>query len=296
MKTRNDPDLAHRLILHAARKAPAALCERLEEEWLADLQSRSGSVARLRLALGCCWATGVITRELGVPQLAASGAAASHRPLMGELRFDLPLLSRRTLSFLLIAGLHVLLIYAFATAFVQHVKVAIPAATHGEVIVETRPQPPPPPLTAGVSLTPVRTTDLVFTPPKDIDLNTDHDDNDLIRGTLTEPPGRQDAPPGRTVNRVPGGPGPGFPTTDDYYPDTSRRLAETGAATVRVCVDPQGRLTGDPALAQSSGTRRLDAAALKLARAGSGHYRPTTEDGEPVSSCYAYRIRFTLSN
>jgi hypothetical protein len=59
---------------------------------------------------------------------------------------------------------------------------------------------------------------------------------------------------------------------------------------------PQGRLTGAPELAKTSGIQRIDAAALKLARAGSGHYRPTTEDGAPVNSCYAYRIRFRLNN
>ena len=61
-------------------------------------------------------------------------------------------------------------------------------------------------------------------------------------------------------------------------------------------MDAQGRLTGDPLLARSSGSRRIDAAALTLARAGSGHYRPTTQNGQPVSSCYAYRIRFELNN
>jgi TonB family protein len=293
MKPRNDPDLAQRLILHAARKAPPTLSERLEEEWLADLQSRSGSVARLRLALGCCWATGVITREFRVPQLAASGAAAGHRPLLGELRFDLPLLSRRTLTFIVIAGLHVLLIYGFASGFAQHVRAVLPVLTHAEVIVESRPQPPPPPLKTALSLTPIRITDTVFTPPRDFDLSTD---TDPIPTTRNDPPGRPDPALRAAANRVPGGPGKGFPTTADYYPLASARLAETGAANVQVCVDPQGRLTADPVLARSSGSHRIDDAALKLARAGSGHYRPATEDGAPVSSCYAYRIRFELND
>jgi hypothetical protein len=33
-----------------------------------------------------------------------------------------------------------------------------------------------------------------------------------------------------------------------------------------------------------------------LARAGSGHYRPTTEDGRPVTACYPIKIRFELRN
>ena len=63
---------------------------------------------------------------------------------------------------------------------------------------------------------------------------------------------------------------------------------------MRVCVDGDGRLASDPLMAQSSGITRLDEAALKLAKAGSGHYRSTTEDGRPVSYCYPFRIRFEL--
>ena len=45
---------------------------------------------------------------------------------------------------------------------------------------------------------------------------------------------------------------------------------------------------------KSSGFARLDAGALALAKAGSGAYRSTTENGQPVTSCYAFRIRFQL--
>jgi hypothetical protein len=47
-------------------------------------------------------------------------------------------------------------------------------------------------------------------------------------------------------------------------------------------------------LESASGSARLDDAALKLARAGSGHYRATTEDGQPVNSCYPFGVRFQL--
>jgi TonB family protein len=73
-------------------------------------------------------------------------------------------------------------------------------------------------------------------------------------------------------------------------------MGEQGIATVQVCVDARGRLTADPTLAASSGSSRLDEASLRVARAGSGHYRPTTENARPVSACYAFRIRFKLQD
>jgi TonB family protein len=95
---------------------------------------------------------------------------------------------------------------------------------------------------------------------------------------------------------VTGGPRAGFPNTDDYYPPEARRLDETGTSVVSVCVDPRGRLTAAPALVTSSGVGQIDEGALRLAKAGSGHYRPTTEDGRPVSSCYSFRVRFELQD
>src|SRR6185312_12328141 len=105
------------------------------------------------------------------------------------------------------------------------------------------------------------------------------------------PPQRPTPPP---VKRVSGGPGKGFPATDDYYPAASIRLGEQGSAAIQVCVDPSGKLTAEPQVMKSSGSSRLDEGALRLAKAGSGHYRATTENGTPVSSCYGYLITFNL--
>jgi periplasmic protein TonB len=96
------------------------------------------------------------------------------------------------------------------------------------------------------------------------------------------------------VQRVAGGPGAGFPDTADFYPSLSIRLEEQGTSVVRVCVDSRGKLSSDPSTVRSSGSARLDEGALRLARAASGHYRPATEDGQPVSSCYPLGIRFQL--
>jgi TonB family protein len=102
--------------------------------------------------------------------------------------------------------------------------------------------------------------------------------------------------PTHLVARVAGGPGAGFPDTADFYPSVSIHLGEKGISTVQVCVDPRGRLTSDPITVQGSGSTRLDQGALRLARAASGHYRASTEDGQPVDSCYQFGVRFQLKN
>ena len=112
-------DLAYRLIVHAAIRAPAPLSERLREEWLADLHHRHGSLARLRLAAGCHWASFSITRDFQCAQLAASGAAGAPRALLGELASALlPRFSHRTVIFAVLASVQVgvgAIIYCYPT-------------------------------------------------------------------------------------------------------------------------------------------------------------------------------------
>lgn len=160
--------IAHRLIHRAARRVPDSLSERLKEEWLADFEVQRGAMARLRFALGCCWATNVIAHEHAVAAIAATSSAAGHGQLIRHPGEDFPFFSGRTITFVL--------------------------------------------------------------------------------------------------------------------------------ATVSVCVDGRGRLVSEPTLVESTGSTRLDDAALRLAKAGSGHYRATTEDGQTVNSCYPFRIRFELRN
>jgi TonB family protein len=65
-----------------------------------------------------------------------------------------------------------------------------------------------------------------------------------------------------------------------------------GAAEVRVCVDAAGKLAQDPELVQSSGDPDFDAAALQIARSGSGHYRPAKgPGGHPAPGCEQLSVR-----
>jgi len=134
---------------------------------------------------------------------------------------------------------------------------------------------------------------VVDVPPK-IDVEDDAPRQVVEKSPEPYSPSLPPETPIHVVQQVGGGPGAGFPETADFYPSLSIHLGEEGISTVRVCVDAKGRLTSEPTTVKGSGNARLDEGALKLARAGSGHYRATTEDGQPVNSCYAFGVRFQL--
>jgi TonB family protein len=277
-------ELTIRLIEHAARHTSPAFSQRLQEEWLADLAARAGRLSRLRLAAGCWWAANVIAREYAVTGLAVAGPnkAVAYAPLQAS-----GFLSPRTVALVLIACLHLALIYFLSIGVANRTAKAPPPP-----IVVLRAQnpnrtlPPPPPLPPKFAHPKIDTIE----PDIPIEVPAETQGLQNVSVDRSQQPNTSATPP--KVDRVIGGPGKGFPNTADYYPDASRRLGEKGVASVQVCVDAGGRLTSDPAITHSSGYSRLDAGALKLAKAGSGHYRPTIEDGRAVGSCFPFRIRF----
>ena len=282
---------ARYLVGCAARKAPPDLAERLEEEWLADLASRQRAFSRILFGLGCCWATRVIARDFGAAAAVAGSSASGQRLLVSYGGPDFSWLSRRTTALLAIVCLHVAAFYAYMSGFGQKAVPtspgwidAVPVAAQPR-IAHTPPRLPPP--TFAHRFVP-------NLPTPDLPLRFPADPTVITIAHSSQPAGA--LPPAKPAKWVIGGPGAGFPDTEDYYPSSIRRLDETGAAVVSVCVDPRGRLTAAPTLAGSSGIGQLDEAALRLATAGSGHYRPTTENGQPVGSCYAFRIRFQLED
>ena len=287
-----DLSLGRRLVGCAARKAPPSLAERLEEEWLADLMTRQGAFARIRFGLGCCWATRVIAREFGVAAAAAGSSASGQRLLVAYGGHDFSRVSRRTIALIAIVGLHVVVFYAYLSGLDQRV---VPTPTgwlnYIPVIAPARAPRTPPPLPP-----PTFERPLVNTPTPLVRFNFPADPAAITVAHSLQPTVVPAAPPPPKPVRVMGGPGAGFPDTEDYYPPAARRLGEAGATVVSVCVDASGRLTAAPTVVDSSGVGLIDQGALRLARAGSGHYRPTTENGQPVSACYAFRIRFQLED
>ena len=289
----NSSSLTHWLIHQAAHRAPEALSSRLEEEWLADLESRSAGLSRLRFAAGCCWATLVITNEYPRNRAAAASPAVAANGLVTLVDRNFSYFSLRSATLFLIAGLHAALFFGLITSLSHTRSIAVPPD------LLNRDVPPVPtekvPVVSSSNLshwTIAVPKPVVESPPR---LNIDNEVTAEVSPKPREvmPPVSGDTPR-HTVQRLAGGPGAGFPETADFYPSPSIRLGEEGVTAVQVCVDTRGRLTTEPTTVRGSGSARLDDAALKLARAGSGHYRATTEDGQPVNSCYPFAVRFQL--
>jgi periplasmic protein TonB len=102
-------------------------------------------------------------------------------------------------------------------------------------------------------------------------------------------------PPPAAVNRV----APKLdvrrsPPTDDFYPPSARRAEIEGVTTIRACVTPDGRTSGEPSATKSSGNSSLDEAAIKWAKRA--RWSAGTEDGKPVEMCSQFNVRFKLTD
>ncbi len=187
----------------------------------------------------------------------------------------------------IIIGFHVLmgvgLVTGLAQKAVQLIAPPIQTDLIEEIQQEDRPPPPPPPQ---MERPPVQV------PPPDvvIDIPIQQATN-TISNVTDKPVPRVVAPPppkvvvAAKIRRM--------PSSEDYYPAASKRAEEQGSVVVRVCVDDRGRRIGDPTVVTSSGYSRLDAGAVRLAKAG--RYQAGTSDGQAQSeSCVSFRVKFEI--
>ena len=289
--------VTHWLIHHAARRAPDSLSSRLEEEWLADLESRSTALSRLRFAVGCCWATLVIVSDYPRSRVPAASPVAAARGFITLADRNFGYFSLRSGTLFLIAGLHAALFYGLITTLSHTRGLATPENLQYHVVDPVPPvKAPPTPPGMEIKDWTIHVQKPVVEVPLKIDVDEDATAQVVEKSPETYSTPQSPETPTHVVQHVAGGPGAGFPETADFYPSLSVHLGEEGVSTVRVCVDAKGRLTSEPTTLKGSGSARLDQGALRLARAGSGHYRATTEDGQPVNSCYPFGIRFQLKN
>ena len=203
---------------------------------------------------------------------------------------DTQFLTRRTVVLFAIVALHIFIIWVLATGLASRAiqMVAPPIQTNIVQQTKTQVKPPPPP-------PPQLQKQEVEVPPPVVNINIPQQAQThaitvvkkVVRAAPAPPP--QPGTPLRAIAKD-------FPSTDEYYPDASRRLGEQGTAFVKLCIGAGGRIVGDPQIQRSSGSSRLDQAALRYAKATSGHFDPETRGGQAVTVCTALPIKFQLTD
>ena len=165
--------MSHWLIHHAAHRAPETLSSRLEEEWLADLESRSSALSRLRLAAGCCWATWVIVHEPSRGRVAAASASVSAGGLVTLADRNFGYFSLRSATLFLIAGLHAALFYGLVTTLSHTRGSTIPPDLQNTVVDPVPPTPVPPSPGTEVKDWTIHVQKPVLDVPRKIDVESD---------------------------------------------------------------------------------------------------------------------------
>lgn len=127
------------LIHHAARLGPPSLSSRLEEEWLADLEYRSSALSRLRLALGCCWATMVLVSEHSRIQPPAARPVATAVGYMARADGSFGYLSLCSGTLFLILGLHAALFGGLITTLTHTRGLAVMNPAPSEIEITALP-------------------------------------------------------------------------------------------------------------------------------------------------------------
>jgi protein TonB len=199
-----------------------------------------------------------------------------------------PFIPSRIAVFIVIVAFHVLLIWALANGLAHRVVELIAPPIETSLIEEIKKQdtpPPPPP--------PKMERPPVEVPPPDVTIDIPVETTSTAITNVTDKPVVRPPPPPSAVSRT----GAKLdikhsPTTDDYYPASSKRLGEEGVTTVKACVSPDGRTSGTAEISKSSGFAKLDEAAVKWASAA--RWTAATEDGKPVATCSQFNVRFKL--
>lgn len=197
-----------------------------------------------------------------------------------------------------------------AITFGLHIGVAALALAGLGVI--KAPKPPPPPIQIDNIPDPVKATPLPAPPkpieqPVQVDVSPPIIEQTDYPNPIVEPPVVIGTPDPGTIGPAtnvepPAAPGPTTGARFDKryanaaqppYPPAARRLGEEGTVVVHVRIGRDGRVL-ESTLAQSSGSPRLDAAALAHALAR-WRFTPALKDGVAVEEERDISVRFELS-
>ncbi len=189
---------------------------------------------------------------------------------------------------------HILLVYGLMSGLARKVIEVVAPPIQTELLEDIKPEdkpPPPPP--------PQMERPPVQVPPPDIAIDIPMETNTTAISNVTDRPVPPPAPVAAPVERKAAVVRMKIdlrrsPSTADFYPASARRAEIEGVVTVQVCSGADGKVSGDPTVANSSGNAALDEAAVKWARRA--RFTPGTEDGNPVTMCMPLPVRFKLTD
>ena len=121
------------LIQHAAHRAPEFLSSRLEEEWLADSESRSSALSRLRFAVGCCWATVAIAIDNPRSRVRVASPVAAAGGFIPFADRNFGYVSLRSNTLFLIVGIHAAVFCGLLTTLSHTRGLATPPSSQNHV-------------------------------------------------------------------------------------------------------------------------------------------------------------------
>jgi periplasmic protein TonB len=184
----------------------------------------------------------------------------------------------------LVVLLHVVLIYALVNALARRTIEVVHAPIETKIIEEVKPppqEPPPPPPPEFKPPPPA------FVPPPEVHIETPPPPQNTAITAVTPVAPPPKAAPVRVLPRV-----DVAHSQQPEYPPDSRRAGEEGSLILQVLVDPNGRVL-DSKLEQSSGSERLDQAALQGVKT-SYRFIPGTVDGKPQEMWYTFKFTWKL--
>jgi protein TonB len=189
---------------------------------------------------------------------------------------------RRLAAGVIVALLHVGIIYAIAAGlasqFIEKLPEELNVAVEKQTIPPKAPPPPPPEL---------KTPPPPFVPPPDITIQTEAPTTNAIVTTNKPQPAEQPKPQISSPASI----GRPHVCGDKYYPPVSMRLNEEGTTLLSFKILTDGSIT-DITVAKSSGHDRLDQAAITCA--GSWRYKPATQNGQPVEVPWQTQVQWKL--
>ncbi len=202
---------------------------------------------------------------------------------------DTQFFTRRTIVLFAIIAIHVFIAWVLATGLATRAIQLVAPPIQTQIVQQNKQQlkpPPPPP--------PQLQQQQVQVPPPVVNIQIPQESQThaitvVKRVVRAAPPAPVRTTPLSAIQND-------FPSTDQYYPDASRRLGEQGTALVKLCIGAGGRVVGDPAIERSSGSSRLDEAAVRYAKATSGHFNPATRNGVAFTQCVSLPIKFQLTD